>query len=232
MASICIIGMGYKPLDSRAKEAVLNSGVILASGRLFEILKKYEEFEAVKEKVEVINNVDATMNFLKIHLGRAGHGPAVILASGDPLFCGIGRRTLAEFGKDMVEIIPDLSSLQIAFARIREPWDDAFLMSLHPGPAGAGARDPKYRMKDIPSLLREHEKIGVLTDSENNPARIAEEILRSDIIRYPRSAVRIYVCERLGYLEEKITEGSAKDIATMEFREPNVVIILRCACSK
>ena len=58
----------------------------------------------------------------------------VLLASGDPHIFGIGRRAVREFGKDAVEILPDLSSIQIAFSRIKESWDDAFLMSLHGGP--------------------------------------------------------------------------------------------------
>lgn len=234
-ARIYVVGIGYRSFDRKLREIILHSEVILASERLFEIFKRCEEFGTVKDRVEVIDNVDATMNFIRQYVGPSEQGTSdpvrrtiVLLASGDPLFCGIGRRAVEEFGKEIVEIFPDLSSVQVAFAKIREPWDDAFLMSLHPGPAVRAKREPRYGIKDIPVLLREHGKIAVLTGAENNPARIAKEILCSSDIGHALSAIVMYVCERLGYPDEKITEGTVEDIAAMEFREPNVVIIKVC----
>ncbi|MBT9536548.1 MAG: hypothetical protein IVZ94_00260, partial [Nitrospirae bacterium] len=113
MNKIYIIGIGYKPLDKRAREIIAGSQIILASKRLFEVFKGYEEYEAVKDKVKVINNVDETINFIRTHikdtppnppLNKGGHGGVVLLASGDPTFFGIGRRAVREFGKDAVEI--------------------------------------------------------------------------------------------------------------------------------
>jgi precorrin-6Y C5,15-methyltransferase (decarboxylating) len=233
MARIYVAGIGYKPFDEKTREIILRSEIILASERLCEIFERYEEFGAVKGRVEVINNVDDTMNVIRARVKppgqgtpNAGQAAIVLLASGDPMFCGIGRRTVEEFGKDMVEFLPDLSSIQVAFAKIKEPWDDAFLMSLHHGPDAQVRRALKYGPGDIPSLLKEHGKVAVLTDAENNPVRIADEILRSSALIHERSSLRMYVCARLGYPDEKITEGSAEDIVAMEFPEPNVVILL------
>lgn len=61
MNTLYVIGMGYKPFDKRAREIILNSEVILASSRLFEIFKECDEFEIVKDKVKVINNVNETI---------------------------------------------------------------------------------------------------------------------------------------------------------------------------
>ncbi len=239
-----VIGIGYKPFDKRAREIILKSGVILASKRLFEVFRGYDEFEAVKDKIKVINNVDETINFIKAIVedtpptppltkgGKGGvvpltKGGIVLLASGDPMFFGIGRRAVKEFGKDMVEILPDLSSIQMAFSRIKEPWDNAFLMSLHGGPDPEKRRRLPYEIKDIPLLLQRHNKIAILTDKENNPSVIAKGIALS----HQPSALRIYVCERLGYADEKITEGTPEEIAAMSFSEPNIVIIQQLAVS-
>ncbi len=249
MSKIYVIGIGYKALDDRAREIVLASEIILASKRLFEVFKGYEEFEKVKDKIKVINKVDETINFIKTQIvfppthpspsrgeGK-GEGESlssgfcalgsdiVLLASGDPMFFGIGRRAVKEFGKDMVEILPDLSSIQVAFARIKESWDDAFLMSLHGGPDPAKRRRLPYELDDIPYLLQKHLKIAILTDKENNPAEIAKEFLRLSAISYQLSAIKMYVCEKLGYPDEEITEGTPEEIAGMEFSEPNVVVI-------
>ncbi|MDI6728195.1 MAG: precorrin-6y C5,15-methyltransferase (decarboxylating) subunit CbiE [Thermodesulfovibrionales bacterium] len=224
-----VIGIGYKPFDKRAREIILNSDVILASNRLFEVFKEYDEFEAVKDKLKVINNVNETINFIHAlpQHSSTPASPVVLLASGDPMFFGIGRRAIREFGKDMVEILPDLSSVQIAFSRIKEPWDDTFLMSLHGGPDPEKRRRLPYEMDDIPSLLQRHNKIAILTDRENNPSKIAK-VLNLSPIAHSLLPV-MFVCERLGYQDEKITEGSPEEIAGMMFSEPNVVIIQRSA---
>lgn len=231
MNKIYVIGIGYKPLDKGARDIILNSSVILASKRLFEVFKGYDEFEAVKDKVKVINNVNETINFIYslLHYSNAPSLPIVLLASGDPMFFGIGRRAVKEFGKDIVEIIPDLSSIQTAFSKIKEPWDDAFLMSLHGGPDPEKRRKLPYTINDIPSLLQRHNKIAILTDRESNPSAIAKEILNSSLHHSITPSLHLFVCERLGYPDEKITEGTSEEIAGMTFSDPNVVIIQRSA---
>jgi len=231
---IYVVGIGYKPLDKRACKIVLNSDIILASGRLFEVFKGYEEFKEVKDKVKAINNVDETINFIKSQIEIQANSPLppftkgeqggiVLLASGDPMFFGIGRRAVKEFGKEAVEILPDLSSIQMAFSRIKEPWDDAFLMSLHGGPDPVKRRRLLYGINDIPMLLQKHKKIAILTDKQNNPSEIAKAINSSPVTRH--SSLILYVCERLGYADEKITEGTPEEIAAMSFEAPNVVIL-------
>lgn len=220
---IYVIGVGYRPLDKKAREIILSSNIILASNRLSEVFKGYEEYEAVKDKVKVINNVDETINFIKSQIPNLNR--IVLLASGDPMFFGIGRRSVMEFGRDMVEIIPDLSCIQLAFSRLRESWDDAFLMSLHGGPDPEKRRRLPYGIEDIPSLLQRHNKIAILTDKENNPSKIARVLALSPISQGGSSIV--YVCERLGYPDERITKGLPEEIARLSFSEPNVVILVR-----
>lgn len=220
-SKLYVIGIGYRPLDRRAREVIYNSEVILASHRLFEVFKGYDEFEAVRDRVKVINNVNETIEFIKRELEKLGS--IVLLASGDPMFFGIGRRAVKEFGRDMVEILPDLSSIQLAFSRIKEPWDDAFLMSLHGGPDPEKRRKLPYEITEIPLLLQKHNKIAILTDRENNPSEIARTLSLSPLAQSLSPVM--YVCERLGYADEKITRGSPQDIAGMRFSEPNVVIL-------
>jgi precorrin-6Y C5,15-methyltransferase (decarboxylating) len=230
MTRLFVIGIGYKPFEQRARDILINSQVILASDRLLEVFKGYSEFEIIKDKIKVFNNVDKTIEFIRnFFLQPSASGlqpnfkPITLLASGDPMFFGIGRRAVKEFGKDNVEILPDLSSIQVAFSRIKEPWDDAFLISLHGGPDPEKRRRLPYEMEDIPSLLKRHNKIAILTDKENNPSKIA--LFLSSAFSLQPSALKMYVCERLGYPDEKIIEGTVEEIAKMTFSEPNVVII-------
>ena len=68
MNKLYVIGIGYKPLDKKAREIILNSKIILASKRLSEVFRGYEEYEAVKDKVKVINNVDETIAFIRAYV--------------------------------------------------------------------------------------------------------------------------------------------------------------------
>jgi precorrin-6Y C5,15-methyltransferase (decarboxylating) len=223
---ITVIGIGYKPFDKKTREIVLGSDVILASKRMLEAFQRYEEFEAVRDKVSVLN-IDETIEFIRNNYKTR---KIVLLASGDPMFSGIGRRAVDEFGKDAVEIIPDLSSIQMAFSRIRETWDDAFLVSLHGGPDPAKRRRLPYEIQDLPFLLERHNKIAILTDRENNPAEIAGVLSLAPIAH--SLAPTLYVCEKLGYEDEKITEGPPEEIAVMSFSDPNVVIVLSSRSTK
>lgn len=225
MAKIYVIGIGYKPLDKKGKIIICRSEFILSSSRLFKVFEKYEEFKKVKERVRVIDDVDETIKFIKSQIKKQKKCGLIItvLASGDPLFFGIGRRVINEIGKERVEVIPDLSSVQIAFSRIKEPWDDAFFMSIHRGPDPEKTRYLKYDIKDIPALLEKHRKIAILTDKKNNPSEIAKVFVSSP---FKKVQPVMYVCEKLGYFDEKITKGSPAVVLTMSFSSPNVVIVL------
>ncbi|GAB4486337.1 MAG: bifunctional cobalt-precorrin-7 (C(5))-methyltransferase/cobalt-precorrin-6B (C(15))-methyltransferase [Thermodesulfovibrionales bacterium] len=226
MRKVFLVGIGYKPLEAAAREIILGSGVVFASNRLCEVFQRYDECSAVKDRIRVINKIEETMAAIRSELAApAPHtSPRItLLASGDPLFFGIGRRAVEEFGPGRVEIIPDLSSMQLAFARIGEPWDNAFLMSVHGGPDPAKRRKLPWGIEDIPSLLLRHAKVAVLTDTVNSPARIAQALLDADL---PVGCTPvIHVCERLGYPDERIISGSPSEISQGTFADPNVVIL-------
>ncbi len=222
MNIITVIGLGYKPLDQRAQDYLLKSDFILASPRLFEVFSYYEIYRAVKDKVKVLPYIDETFDFIR---QKYKQHKIALLASGDPLFCGIGKRAIMEFGKEAVEIMPELSSLQVAFSRIKESWDDAFLVSLHGGPDPQKRRRLTYEVNDIPHLAASHRKVAILTDPQNNPVEIAKALNQSPLTA--SLPYTLYVAERLGYPDEKITEGSPKTIMQHEFSQPNVLIIKR-----
>ncbi|MGI9178092.1 MAG: SAM-dependent methyltransferase, partial [Pirellulales bacterium] len=48
-----------------------------------------------------------------------GQKRIVVLASGDPLFYGTARYVCSKLGKDRFEVVPHVSSMQLAFARVK-----------------------------------------------------------------------------------------------------------------
>ena len=220
MNKFSIIGIGYRPLEKRAREIISLSDIIVSHEGLMEIFRTYEDYEHVRDKIQVANNIYETMNIIR---GNYKKKSVSVLASGDPMFFGIGRHLIEEFGRDSLEVYPDLSSMQVAFSRIKEPWGDAFLISLHGGPDPQKRRKLEYEITDIPGLSEKHRIIGILTDRINSPSEIASVLNSSPLRRH--SSLTLYVCERLGYSDEKITDGKPEDIAALSFSYPNVVVI-------
>ncbi|MGC5326175.1 precorrin-6y C5,15-methyltransferase (decarboxylating) subunit CbiE [Brevibacillus sp. SYSU BS000544] len=130
----------------------------------------------------------------------------VILASGDPMFYGIGGYLKQKLP---VNIYPYLSSIQLAFARMGESWQDAFFTSVH-----------GRSMKGLAQRIDGKEKVALLTDAENNPAEIARYLLAFGMTEY-----RGFVGENLGGAEERTGWYTLEEMAASDFSELNVVIL-------
>jgi precorrin-6Y C5,15-methyltransferase (decarboxylating) len=103
--------------------------------------------------------------FTKIREALAG-GNVALLASGDPLYYGIGNRLLKEFPAAAVEFFPALSAIQRAAALCKLPWDDARVVSLHGRTA-----------THLPTMLLRPGKTLVFTDPQNSPSAICSALL-------------------------------------------------------
>jgi precorrin-6Y C5,15-methyltransferase (decarboxylating) len=215
---IRVIGIGFRPLDKEASDIVRSADVVLANNRLIDVFKKYAEYADVADKLIVHPGVYETIDFIGDNYKTK---QLVLLAAGDPMFFGIGRLVIERFGRNEVEIFPDLSSVQVAFSRIRETSNNALLISFHGGPDPEKRRRLEFEISELPGLIEKHKKIAVLTDKVNSPDKIAETII-SD-----HPSCKMYVCEKLGYPDGKVTEGTPEDIYVQTFEHPNVVIIIK-----
>lgn len=117
--------------------------------------------------------------------------PAVVLASGDPLWFGIGRLLLQRFGPERLRFHPAPSSLQLAFARLGRPWQDASWISLH-------GRDPEPLAA---ALQKRPSALAVLTDPGRGGAEEVRRMLRASGLE---AAYAVWLCERLGHPAERV----------------------------
>jgi len=222
---VYIIGIGFRPLDKNARKVLMNSEVVLSNERLLEAFKDYDEYVSVKDRIIALKDIHETKKYIRDNYKQK---TITLLAAGDPMFFGIGRVIKDEIGKDAIEVFPDLSSVQVAFSKIREPSSNAFFVSFHGGPDPKNRRKLEHELSDLPALLEKHDKIGILTDKLNNPSIIAKTLIASFALPdFNTSSLKMFVCEKLGYEDEKITEGSPDEIALMSFAHPNVIIIKR-----
>ena len=110
------------------------------------------------------------------------------MASGDPLYYGVGNLLARKIGAEHLEFIPSPTSVQWAFARVKTKWDDAAVISLHGRP-----------IIGLVSKLQRVRKAAILTDAKNSPQAIAAYLLR-----YQDSEWTAHVCENLGSPEERV----------------------------
>ncbi len=135
----------------------------------------------------------------------------VVFSSGDPNFFGVGRFLLRNLPKERLEIIANVTSMQYAFARIKEPWDDAIFLSIQ----GRGMG------RSIDKIIAS-EKACILTDKINSPAAIARELIDRGAEGYDA-----WVCEDLGLPSEKFTHTNVKGLLTLGYSDLNILILVR-----
>jgi precorrin-6Y C5,15-methyltransferase (decarboxylating) len=155
----------------------------------------------------------ANLEELVERIEAAGAKRVVVLASGDPLFYGTARYVCSKLGKDRFEVVPHVSSMQLAFARVKESWEDAFLANLS-----------GQSIERVVDRVRSSETAGLFT-SDQWPAPAVARALLDEGIDY----FQAYVCENLGAPDERVTQGSLADIAKDSFATPNVMILVRKA---
>ena len=137
----------------------------------------------------------------------------VLVNYGDPLFYGVARYLGDRLTKDQYEVIPHVSSMQLAFARVKETWEDALLTNLAGRP-----------LETVVDRIRTADKAGLFTSDEHTPARVARALLEQGIDYF-----RAFVCEHLGQPDERVTQAELADLAEMEFDPLNVLILIRKA---
>ena len=115
----------------------------------------------------------------------------VVLASGDPLWFGLGRILCDRIGAERLRFHPAPTSLQLAFARIGRPWQDAEWVSLH-------GRDPEILAS---TLQKRPAALAVLTDPNQGGAGTVQQMLRSSGLE---ASTDLWLCENLGHPDERV----------------------------
>ncbi len=164
---------------------------------------------SLRTRLQAAGNLEDLVERIEAAKGRR----TVVLASGDPLFYGTARYVCTKLGKDRFEVVPHVSSMQLAFARVKESWEEAFLANL----AGQS-------IERVIDRIRTSETAGLFTSDQWPPAAVARTLLDHGI-----DGFQAYVCENLGSPDERVTQGNLADIAKESFSPLNVMILVRKA---
>ena len=207
---IYIIGIGpgsSEYLTKKAIDTVKRSDYTVGSTRAINL------FDDVNNKLAF--NVKDLLDKLEKGVDLAIEGNTVsILSTGDPGFSGVLNTVLRiandkNFPKEKIEVIPGISSLQLAAARNHIQWDNANVMTFH----------GRENIEDILKVINNGKTTIALPSKK---VRDMAQFLLDNGVNENRQVV---VCERLSYDDEKIVQSTLKDIASSEFTYMCIMII-------
>lgn len=205
-ARIPVIGVGpdgLAGLTARARDLLLGADVVFGSDATLRLLP-----ELTADRARIGDDLPAAVEAVRATLGKRR---AALVATGDPLFYGTARYLCAKVGAEHFEVLPHVSSMQLAFARIKESWEDAYLSDLSTKP-----------LADVLDRVRTAETVGLFTTDQYHPGRVAAELLGRGIDYFAA-----WVCENLGGKDERITRGDLSDLREMRFDPLNILILKR-----
>lgn len=172
-----IVGVGAAPdlLTEKAITAIESAEVIFGSKRAIELAKEHIRCEAYEL-------TDYTLRSLPEN--------AVVLSTGDPMLSGLGKYA----GKGD-EIIPGISSMQLACARLRMGVESLVVITAH-------SRDIESVRSRLLTELKNGKNVFLIPDTSFGVDEIAALLKSAGLHR------NISVCERLGYPDERVAKGN------------------------
>lgn len=161
-----------------------------------------------------------------INQARDAQQTSVVLATGDPLCHGIASYLASRLCIEAIEVLPNVSTLQLACARFGIAWQDARIVSVHSKDAGEWqvGTPPGHGLYALAQAVRQHDRLAVLTSPANSPDRIARLLLAEGL----GEDFVLCVAEHLCSPDERTwADLPPADAAQQTFADPNVVLLLR-----
>lgn len=204
--TLYIVGIGPGNPDyvvPRGLQLIHDARVLVGSER------SLEDFQ---EPGQITYPVTGKLSLLTEQIAKelASHD-VVVMVSGDTGYYSLLPYLKKKFPHQPLEVVPGISSMVFAFARLGEVWHDADLMSFH-------GRQPAPEKL----VYKEGKKMGFLTDPEYNPARIASILIEAGWPKETRAAA----LERLSYEDEKVVDSTLEVLTELEGFGHSVLVVL------
>jgi len=170
-----IVGVGCGPgmMTASAAAAIAGAAIIYGSDRAIALARPYIREGTVVHEIEDYKRL------------RSLPADAVVLSTGDPMLAGLGY-----LGG---EVIPGISSMQVAFARLGISLVKSAVVTAH-------GKDHAAAISDAAAEVSRGKVVFLIADPAFSVRDLAATL---------PSEVRIAVCEDLGYPEERIAVGTA-----------------------
>ncbi|MHA6797933.1 precorrin-6y C5,15-methyltransferase (decarboxylating) subunit CbiE [Bounagaea algeriensis] len=187
---VAVVGIGadgWRGLSRAAQQELRAAEVVLGSSRQLELLE-----DVPAQRVAWPSPMlPALRSLLEEHAGRA----VCVLASGDPMFFGVGSTIVRMLGAANVRVFPQASSLSLACARMGWALDRVEVVSLVGRP-----------VQQLLPLVQPGQQVLVLSADGSTPAAVAELLTARG-----HGSTRMTALERLGSEQEHRIAGAARD---------------------
>ena len=208
---IHVIGINsykFEDLPFKLQNLFLETENIAVPNSYFEEIKSWSENGLEKKKLFFSSNSNKELvNWL-----RSQKTDVILISRGDPLWFGIGRILLENFSKDELSFYPSNTCIQLAFSKLKIPWQDTVNVSIH----GRDSTKLIEALKERPSSL------AVITDSNNKSLEIIKKNLSEfDLI----DIYDFWLCEEIGFENEKIRKLNLKESLPSDISNLNIAIL-------
>ena len=221
----CIIGVlddGAASLGAQALQHLRQAQVVIGAQRTLALFAQDIAADALQRDMGGALGQVAEW----VRQARADGLRVVLLATGDPLCYGIAPFLAARLCVEAIEVLPNVSTLQLACARLKLPWQDMRLASVHAKDAGEWAvgSAPSHGLYALLRDIRQYDRLAVLTSPDNTPERIARMLVAEGL----DEDFEMAVAERLCLPDERVVQGlPVRVLAQARFADPNVVLLWR-----
>ena len=138
----------------------------------------------------------------------------IVISRGDPLWFGIGRLLLENFSKEEINFHPANTCIQLAFSKLKIPWQETSVVSIH-------GRDST---KLIQALKARPSSLAIVTDSQNKGVKIIQQnLLELDLTDF----YDLLLCEDIGFKDEKIRKLNLKEPLPTDISSLNIAVLIR-----
>ena len=197
------IGPGGENYITPAAQKKIRGAKFLVGGR-----RALSEFATENQSTcAITKNLDAPIDFIR---EKISFGDVVVMVSGDPGYYSLLDLLRKKFPPEIIEVIPSISAMQLAFAKLALPWHDATLASFH------GRQPARTTLEFSAGKI-----LGLLTDAEWNSATIAKLLLE---VGWQKNS-SVTICARLSYPDEKIFTTTLADAADAEPVKHGILIV-------
>jgi precorrin-6Y C5,15-methyltransferase (decarboxylating) len=199
---LSLIGLGEDGADaltSAARALVAQASLIVGGARHLAMI------DASAERLQWPSPLSDALPRILAQRGK----PTVVLASGDPLFDGVGDLIARHVARDEIFCVPSPSAFSLAAARLKWSQQDCALLSLH-GRA----------FERVTPHLQPRAKIIALSWDETTPARLARHLALRGM-----GGSRVHVLERLGGPHERVRDARADAFALSDIAPLNTVAV-------
>lgn len=219
---IGVLDDGASSLSATALSRLRCADVVIGAARTLALLD--DDIAPAARRLDLSGQLAAVPEWIRA--ARADHQAVVVLATGDPLCHGIAGFLASRLCVEAIEVLPNVSTLQLACARVGLVWQDARIVSIHARDAGewTPGAPPEHGLYALAQALRRHDRLLVLTSPDNGPDRVARLLLAEGMA----DDFAMAVAERLQTADERVlAELTPAEVAAARFADPNVLLLWR-----